>query len=257
MAKAAVIEPRRTLLVHLVSLGLICSALNLSAQTNGVLREVFTGINGGSISDLTNSTKFPNSPDETYLESNFEAPSNFADYYGQRMRALLLPPVTGTYTFWLASDDGGALYLSTDESPARKVQIASESSWAGQRAWNDHASQKSVPLQLTNGFRYYIEALQKEGAGGDNLAVAWQKPGDAAVANGAPPIPGTYPGPLWGGATSDHRPTGQSSRCGRGSGCFFHSAGPKVWRQLPMVSRSHADWQRHQLRTDASVGRTR
>ena len=45
-------------------------------------------------------------------------------------------------------------------------------------------------FQDTNGFRYYIEALQKEGAGGDNLAVTWQKPGDPAPVNGDPPIPG-------------------------------------------------------------------
>ena len=39
--------------------------------------------------------------------------------------------------------------------------------------------------------RYYIEALQKEGAGGDDLAVTWQRPGSAAPADGAAPIPGS------------------------------------------------------------------
>lgn len=37
-----------------------------------------------------------------------------------------------------------------------------------------------------------MEALFKEGAGGDHLSVAWQKPGDAPPANGASPIPGAY-----------------------------------------------------------------
>jgi hypothetical protein len=94
------------------------------AQTNGALREVFFNIGGNAVSDLTSAPRFPNSPDEEFIENAFEAPSNFADNYGQRMRALLVPPVTGTYVFWISSDDNSALFLSTDEEPAHKVQIA-------------------------------------------------------------------------------------------------------------------------------------
>ena len=58
------------------------------AQTNGVLREVYYNLSGGgAVSELTNSAKFPNNPDEQFVDAAFEAPSNFADYYGQRMRA--------------------------------------------------------------------------------------------------------------------------------------------------------------------------
>ena len=38
----------------------------------------------------------------------------------------------------------------------------------------------STNIFLTGGQRYYIEALQSEGAGGDNLAVRWQLP-DATI----------------------------------------------------------------------------
>jgi hypothetical protein len=34
----------------------------------------------------------------------------------------------------------------------------------------------STPVSLVGGQKYYIEALFKEGGGGDNLAVAWQGP---------------------------------------------------------------------------------
>ena len=83
------------------------------AQTNGVLREVYYNIGGGTVADLTSAPNFPNNPDDVTLESAFEAPSNIGDNYGQRMRALLLPPVTGNYVFWIAADDGSALFLST------------------------------------------------------------------------------------------------------------------------------------------------
>src|SRR5437879_1405424 len=164
------------------------------AQTNsnGILREVYYNISGNAVANLTSASKFPASPDEEFIESAFEAPSNFADNYGQRMRALVVPPVTGSYVFWIASDDNSALFLSTDEDPAHKVQIASVTSWTNSRQWNAYPSQKSGVLMLTNGFRYYLEALQKEGGGGDNLAVTWQRPGDPAPADGAQPITGNY-----------------------------------------------------------------
>ena len=31
--------------------------------------------------------------------------------YGQRLHGYVVPPLTGLYTFWIASDDSGALYL--------------------------------------------------------------------------------------------------------------------------------------------------
>ena len=79
------------------------------------------------------------------------------------MRALLLPPQTGTYFFWISSDDNGALYLSTDENPATRVQIATVNSWTSSREWTKEANQKSAGINLVGGQRYYIEALQKEG----------------------------------------------------------------------------------------------
>ncbi|MBI5387970.1 MAG: lamin tail domain-containing protein [Verrucomicrobia bacterium] len=159
------------------------------AQSNGVLREVYA-ISGGSLSELTNNPAFPASPNAEFIDANFEAPSDWSDYYGQRVRALLLPPVTGQYTFWIASDDQSALFLSTDEDPAHKVRIAWVGGWTSSREWNKETNQKSGLITLTNGRRYYIEALQAEGSGGDNLAVTWQKPGGSVPANGAAPIPG-------------------------------------------------------------------
>src|SRR5882672_5126744 len=140
-------------------------ATTLLAQTNGALREVYYNVSGGTVAALTNSPNFPNNPGEEFIENAFEAPSNFADNYGQRMRALLIPPTTGSYVFWIASDDNSALYLSTDENPAHKARIAYVGAWTSSREWTKEANQKSAAISLTNGFRYYIEALQKEGGG--------------------------------------------------------------------------------------------
>ena len=50
----------------------------------------------------------------------------------------------------------------------------------------------SKPIPLEEGRRYYIEALMKEGEGGDCLGVVWQLPGGVPPVFGDPPIPGTY-----------------------------------------------------------------
>src|SRR5580765_2428293 len=111
---------------------------NAPAQSSGSFREVYLNIPGVLVSDLTNAAKFPNNPDIEEVLTDFEAPvDTTGDNYGQRVRALLIPPVTGSYIFYIASDDASALYLSTDETPAHKSQIASVTTWTSSRTWQE------------------------------------------------------------------------------------------------------------------------
>ena len=92
--------------------------------------------------------------------------------------------------------------MSTDDSPANKVQIANVPGWSNSRQWNKYTSQQSSPVRLIAGQRYYIEALQKEGTGGDNLAVGWRLPDNTLER----PIPGSYLAPWDGGTPTSQRP---------------------------------------------------
>src|SRR5437773_3848021 len=172
----------KRLTLQLLSLALagafwIGQCLPAAAQTSGLLREVWTGISGASVSDLTNSADYPDRPTSTdYVTDFFEAPIDIDNDYGQRMRGFILPPQTGSYTFWISSDDNSTLFLSTDETPANVQTIAYVPGWTTSREWTRYAEQQSAPISLVAGSRYYIEALQKEGGGGDNLAVMWQLP---------------------------------------------------------------------------------
>ena len=65
------------------------------------------------------------SPNTTDTLPSFEAPTNWADNYGTRLRGYITAPVTGSYTFWVASDDKSELWISTDDDPLNKVKIAS------------------------------------------------------------------------------------------------------------------------------------
>lgn len=162
--------------LFLLALPLLSIPGALAQTSNGVLREVYLGIGGGAVADLTSHPNFPNTSSLETIQPTFEAPSEFAENYGQRMRALLLPPTTGNYVFWIATDDGGALFLSTTENPAQRTQIAAVAGWTSSREWTKEPGQQSAAIPLVGGQRYYIEALQKEGGGGDNLAVRWQLP---------------------------------------------------------------------------------
>ena len=151
-------------------------AMNIEVSSAGVLLERFDNIAGNAISDLTNHAKFPNSPDLTSVAQLAETPTNAADSYGMRMRAYVTAPATGDYTFWIASDDNGQLLLSSNTDPANATEIASVSNWTSSREWTKYTSQQSVSISLQAGEMYYLEALMKEGGGGDNLAVAWSGP---------------------------------------------------------------------------------
>ncbi len=148
--------------------------------SGGILREWWLNIAGNLIANLTSSTAYPNTPTGRDTRTTFEAPTNWADNLGQRMRGWVHPPVTGQYRFWVAGDDETRLLLSTTDSAANAVQIANVPEWSDSRQWTKFTQQTSALITLQAGQRYYIEALMKEGAGGDNLAVAWEIPGTAS-----------------------------------------------------------------------------
>src|SRR5690606_13246857 len=93
---------------------------------------------------------------------------------------------TGDYSFWIASNDQSELWLSTNDQAGNKVKIASLTRATNSREWDKFASQRSQPVSLVGGQKYYIEALHKEGVGSDHLAVGWQLP-DGTMER---PIPG-------------------------------------------------------------------
>lgn len=140
--------------------------------TGSITREYWTGIGGTSISSIPLTT----APSGTNALTSLEAPTNWADDYGTRIRGYITPGTTGSYTFWIAGDDDSELWLSTDANPANKTKIASMTGWTNSREWNKYGSQQSAAKSLTAGQSYYVEVLHKEGDGGDNLAVGWTGP---------------------------------------------------------------------------------
>ncbi|HYV27318.1 MAG TPA: hypothetical protein VFA77_07275, partial [Candidatus Eisenbacteria bacterium] len=143
----------------------------------GVYRELWTGLSpaaGNSLAALTNFSYNPNwpyNPNPTYTRvfTNFETEVNSGkNYYGERLRAFVIPPTNGNYVFWISSDDASSLLVSTDETPAHATQVARVAAWTNSREWGKEANQQSSVISLEGGRRYYIEALMQQGQGGDN-----------------------------------------------------------------------------------------
>jgi uncharacterized repeat protein (TIGR01451 family) len=162
-------------------------------------REVFWGISGSAVSDLVNTADFPDNPDVGDYQSQSEAPQNIGGGCGERLVGLLLPPTNGYYVFYLCTADQGALYLSSDESPANKVLIASEPQWNFNRNWAGtdrrnatRPENRSAPIYLQAGQRYYFEALMKDSDGENRVAFTWQLPGTPMPSNGDPPVGGAF-----------------------------------------------------------------
>jgi len=148
-------------------------AAAVQAQTSGVLREVWNNLDGGTIADLTLSPDYPSAPVLRTVDPSFAAPVNWAERYGVRMRAFLTPTTSGSYTFYVSGDDSFELWLSANDSAAGKVRIGWAAAHTNPLQWTKYATQKSAPIALVAGQRYYIEALAKEAYGGDHLAVGW------------------------------------------------------------------------------------
>jgi hypothetical protein len=167
--------------------------------TGTILREYWYNITGTTLTSLTSNANYPNSPTGSEQLTSLEGPTNAAENYGSRIRGYIHPAISGAYTFWLASDDYGELRLSTSDNPANATRIAYVDGWTNSREWSKYASQRSAAINLTAGQKYYIEVLQKEATGGDNVAVAWQGPGisQAVIAGSylSPFVPSAMPTP--------------------------------------------------------------
>ena len=201
----------------------LCRAAAPATAQGAITVREFLGLDLGNnaLAVLTNDARFPNSPDIVSYPARLEWPTGPDDVtppiadvkngYGIQIIGYVYPPTTGNYVFYIASDDTGNLFLSTDDNPTNKRLIAFEPGWNPVRAWGDPANPTpngrvmvdvglptervcnvSSNIALVQGQAYYIEAIVKEGIGGDNLAVAWVPPGGQPPANGDPPIPGQY-----------------------------------------------------------------
>ncbi|MBK1883781.1 hypothetical protein JIN85_15290 [Luteolibacter pohnpeiensis] len=157
------------------------SPFKWSREAGGLTLDTWDDLNGVAVSQLTQSERFPLYPDHSQLVTSARTPQNQGDNFASRMRGVVIPPVTGDYTFYLSSDDHGELWLSTNESQFSKQKIAWVDGASGVEQWDLYPTQMSTTITLQAGQKYYIEALTKESIGNDHMEIGWLIPGTSAV----------------------------------------------------------------------------
>ncbi len=173
-------------------------------NTGQILWEGWNNLSGVSVMQIPVDTP----PEETQMLTRFEAPRNMRDYFGARVRGYICPPMTGEYIFYIAADDSGELWLSTDDDPLNKVKIAEVPAWTMPGEWTKYPDrQKSRPIRLEKGQKYYVEALMKESRWMDHLAVGWLKPDETLER----PIDGKWLLP-WEGTQQLNTPEGTAAQ---------------------------------------------
>ena len=168
-----------------------------------ILVEWWLGFGGNAVDDVRNHADFPDNPHGSSLLGTFEVPRSktgdltvLSDNYGATVRGYLYPPADGTYTFWITSDNGSDFLLSTDEDPANSNIVCQVpgTQWTGAREWGKFPDdQESDPITLEGGKKYYVEAIYKEGSGGDGVAIGW---GGPTIGDGPIVIDGQYLSPV-------------------------------------------------------------
>jgi uncharacterized protein (DUF1800 family) len=145
-------------------------------QTGGGLsHEIWNDVAGASLQALP----LHESPDSVATVAEASAPPNLGDGFGDRLRGWLTAPATGNYTFFLTTaDENAELWVSASDDASRRLKRSFLQNAAPAGAWNGQPTQKSLPMRLRAGQRYYLEAIRKEAGGADQFSIGWRRPAD-------------------------------------------------------------------------------
>ena len=110
------------------------------------------------------------------LQGRFTGAAAGTDY-GTWIYGYIEAPLTGQYTFCIASADNSELLLSTNYNPSNEVEIAYEPGTGNPLfSGNDLDTRESVPINLVQGQKYYFDVYQQVGPGPGYVQVGWIRP---------------------------------------------------------------------------------
>ena len=172
------------------------SAYAFVTLRNGIAKfSAWLGISGGLQNLYDDARYIAGTPDVVGamfgMNSRDVFPTDANENYGATMEAILTPVESGSYRFFIYTDDASQLFLSTDDKAANLAQIAEETGCCNFFT-EPESPRTSEPVALTAGKKYFIRLIYKEGGGGDYGQVAWRKEGDATPASALKPIDGKF-----------------------------------------------------------------
>ncbi len=227
---------------------------------------------GVEIIKLTSAPTFPFDPRETFYINSFDTrkayPDDSHEQFGGRLSGVFIPPTSGNWIFYLSSDDSSELYLNpVGKDAAGKILMTAETGCC-----NGFAAHPSAAQTLTAGEAYYIEAIYKEGGGGDYCRVAAKLESDPTDPNTLSPIPaawlGTFVYPVGLGINITQNPANQIASLSKAvqtvgledfntTGAGFTVLTPNAFQGTPWsYSAGTGSWQVNQLDTENGAANT-
>jgi hypothetical protein len=148
-----------------------------------VFRAYPTG-GGNAIAELTNHPSYLNNQPDFEAVINAmnsrlaPAPynNNGRDNYGGAIIGHFIPPTSGNWIFYISADDDGLLKMNTNGPNSSGASVVRFAPGCCRALVN--GSDPTAPISLLAGQAYYIEALLKEGGGGDYVEVGARLVGD-------------------------------------------------------------------------------
>lgn len=151
----------------------------------GVVQELWFGIPGASVKDLTHRKIFETAAPDVRTISHLDV-ENLGDRYGARYSALLKVPASGKYRLYLSSDDSAELWLGKDASQKDMACIATVKGYSDIHNWGNQPNQASEPVQLEADRFYFLQVIHKEDGGPDHMSVAWSGPASPPLSSFLP-----------------------------------------------------------------------
>lgn len=153
---------------------------------NGSWRDTIANGNIGTLplttnndsSNVTGTTGLP-SADHRYgvnLWTSISFGNNIGSNYGFIAIGYFLPPSTGTYTIYTASDDGSGVWIG-DLALPEATRTAANATLDNNLGGGQGVIERSATISLTGKVMYPIRIVQEEISGGDALTFSWAGPG--------------------------------------------------------------------------------
>ena len=144
------------------------------AGTRGLLYEIWTETEG----DVADITSLDSSADD-YQSMTLDGSTVSGPYFNEtngftaRLSGYFVAPYTGKISFYLITSDQAKLYLSTDSTQEKKVEIISQTA---EVTGISPGAPHSEPIEIVEGNIYYMEAVHVQGSSAaekNNLQVAF------------------------------------------------------------------------------------
>jgi hypothetical protein len=182
MKKVLVLMLVMVLCLSLTGTGLAADGQVLYEFWMNIVSEANALAPGGFMGDLLADPRYPDSPTSSWYETQLDMPDNDPfDHYGAQFTGYIIPPATAYYTFWIASDNDGELWLTLEEPK----KIACMYGYAPYQGYDTGtytpppvgygvSYQKSVPIPLVAGEKYYVMVRYTDDTMTGDVSVAWQ-----------------------------------------------------------------------------------